>query len=170
MRAIQERDSIRFLNNVTLTQPNALVFPYCSCIQHQDSTLRRVSNDQTKFSCLLAGRMVERDLRSVQLLHHGWDHHRHLPKKRSGQICDDDQRAAATLLRDLDDERRDPRSTMSGSRSNTKGWTSDGLMPPPHTWYVRFLLSLILSIARSYCSPVQPYDSGRFAQTSSSQE
>lgn len=51
-------------------------------------------------NCLLARRMVERDVRFVQLFHRGWDHHVGLPKKLRGQAYDIDQPAAA-LLTDL---------------------------------------------------------------------
>ena len=51
-------------------------------------------------NCLLARRMVERDVRFVQLFHRGWDHHVGLPKKMRGQCYDVDQPAAA-LIRDL---------------------------------------------------------------------
>jgi hypothetical protein len=51
-------------------------------------------------NCVLARRMVERDVRFVQLFHRGWDHHVGLPKKLRGQAYDVDQPAAA-LLKDL---------------------------------------------------------------------
>lgn len=51
-------------------------------------------------NCLLARRMVQRDVRFVQLFHRGWDHHSTLPEKIRGQAYDVDQPAAA-LLRDL---------------------------------------------------------------------
>lgn len=51
-------------------------------------------------NCLLARRMVERDVRFVQLFHRGWDHHKGLPGKIRGQAYDVDQPAAA-LLKDL---------------------------------------------------------------------
>lgn len=51
-------------------------------------------------NCLLARRMMERDVRFVQLFHRGWDHHSNLPKKLRGQAFDVDQPAAA-LLADL---------------------------------------------------------------------
>ncbi len=49
-------------------------------------------------NCLLARRMVERDVRFVQLFHRGWDHHVGLPKKLRGQAYDVDQPAAALLM------------------------------------------------------------------------
>ena len=51
-------------------------------------------------NCLLARRMVERDVRFVQLFHRGWDHHVGLPKKIRGQAYDVDQPAGA-LIKDL---------------------------------------------------------------------
>ncbi len=51
-------------------------------------------------NCLLARRMVERDVRFVQLYHRGWDHHAGLPGKMRAQCYDIDQPAAA-LLKDL---------------------------------------------------------------------
>lgn len=51
-------------------------------------------------NCLLARRMVERDVRFVQLFHRGWDHHVGLPGKLRGQSYDVDQ-ACAGLIRDL---------------------------------------------------------------------
>jgi hypothetical protein len=51
-------------------------------------------------NCVLARRMIERDVRFVQLFHRGWDHHVNLPKKLRGQAYDVDQPAAA-LIADL---------------------------------------------------------------------
>lgn len=51
-------------------------------------------------NCLLARRMVERDVRFIQLYHRGWDHHSRLPEKMRAQCYDVDQPAAA-LLQDL---------------------------------------------------------------------
>lgn len=51
-------------------------------------------------NCLLARRMVERNVRFVQLYHRGWDHHAGLPGKMRAQCGDVDQPAAA-LLKDL---------------------------------------------------------------------
>ena len=51
-------------------------------------------------NCLLARRMIERDVRFVQLFHRGWDHHSTLPKKLVGQCYDIDQPASA-LIKDL---------------------------------------------------------------------
>ncbi len=51
-------------------------------------------------NCLLARRMVERDVRFVQLFHRGWDHHSNLPTHLRGQARDVDQPIAG-LLKDL---------------------------------------------------------------------
>lgn len=51
-------------------------------------------------NCLLARRMLERDVRFVQLFHRGWDHHTNLPLHMEGQCRDVDQPTAA-LLQDL---------------------------------------------------------------------
>jgi hypothetical protein len=49
-------------------------------------------------NCLLARRMIERDVRFVQLFHRGWDHHSILPKQLPGQCFDVDQPAAALIV------------------------------------------------------------------------
>ncbi len=51
-------------------------------------------------NCLLARRMVERDVRFIQIFHRGWDHHTILPQQMRGQCSDVDQPSAA-LLTDL---------------------------------------------------------------------
>jgi len=51
-------------------------------------------------NCLLARRMIERDVRFVQIFHRGWDHHSILPQQLTGQCFDVDQPSAA-LLADL---------------------------------------------------------------------
>lgn len=51
-------------------------------------------------NCLMARRMMERDVRFVQLFHRGWDHHTGLPDKLRGQTYDVDQPCAG-LLTDL---------------------------------------------------------------------
>ncbi|MGE0375614.1 MAG: DUF1501 domain-containing protein [Planctomycetaceae bacterium] len=51
-------------------------------------------------NCLLARRLVERDVRFVQLYHMGWDHHGDLPERIAKQCVATDQPAAA-LLEDL---------------------------------------------------------------------
>ncbi len=49
-------------------------------------------------NCVLARRMIERDVRFVQLFHRGWDHHSILPKQLPGQAYDIDQPSAALIL------------------------------------------------------------------------
>ena len=51
-------------------------------------------------NCLLARRMIERDVRFVQIFHRGWDHHTILPQQLPGQCYDVDQPCAA-LIQDL---------------------------------------------------------------------
>jgi hypothetical protein len=51
-------------------------------------------------NCLLARRMVERDVRFIQVFHRGWDHHSILPTQLRGQCFDVDQPSSA-LIRDL---------------------------------------------------------------------
>jgi len=51
-------------------------------------------------NCLLARRMVERDVRFIQLFHRGWDHHSSLPPNLKGQCRDIDQPCKG-LLQDL---------------------------------------------------------------------
>ncbi|MEK6234495.1 MAG: DUF1501 domain-containing protein [Planctomycetales bacterium] len=51
-------------------------------------------------NCLLARRMAERNVRFIQLVHRGWDHHSNLPTHLRGQARDVDQPIAA-LLKDL---------------------------------------------------------------------
>ncbi|MBX7208684.1 MAG: DUF1501 domain-containing protein [Verrucomicrobiaceae bacterium] len=51
-------------------------------------------------NCLLARRLVERDVRCIQLFHMGWDHHGGLPNAIRGQCRDTDQPTAA-LIKDL---------------------------------------------------------------------
>ena len=51
-------------------------------------------------NCLLARRMVERDVRFVQIFHRGWDQHGNLPNELPMQAHDVDQ-GAAGLLKDL---------------------------------------------------------------------
>ncbi len=51
-------------------------------------------------NCLLARRLVERDVRFIQLFHMGWDHHGGLPNAIKGQCQDTDQPTAA-LINDL---------------------------------------------------------------------
>jgi hypothetical protein len=49
-------------------------------------------------NCLLARRMIERDVRFVQLYHMGWDQHNDLPDHMSKQCKDTDQPSAALIL------------------------------------------------------------------------
>ncbi|MEM9368224.1 MAG: DUF1501 domain-containing protein [Planctomycetota bacterium] len=51
-------------------------------------------------NCLLARRLIEREVRFVQLFHMGWDQHKTLPKQIKGQCYDTDQPTAA-LIKDL---------------------------------------------------------------------
>jgi hypothetical protein len=51
-------------------------------------------------SAIMARRLVERGVRTVQILHRGWDQHGNLPKLIAGQCRDVDQPTAA-LIRDL---------------------------------------------------------------------
>ena len=51
--------------------------------------------------CLLARRMIERDVRFVQIFHRGWDQHGELPSDLRLQCRDTDQPTAA-LVRDLE--------------------------------------------------------------------
>lgn len=51
-------------------------------------------------NCLLARRLVERDVRFVQLYHQGWDHHGGLPKGIRTQ-CEETDQASAALVEDL---------------------------------------------------------------------
>ncbi len=59
-------------------------------------------------NCLLARRMIERDVRFIQIFHRGWDHHTILPQQMPGQCFDIDQPCAALILdlkqRDLLDD------------------------------------------------------------------
>ena len=71
------------------------------------ATLRRYGPNVTKrghyaYNCLLARRLIERDVRFVQLFHMGWDQHNALPKQIRGQCADTDQPSAA-LVQDLKD-------------------------------------------------------------------
>jgi hypothetical protein len=51
-------------------------------------------------NCLLARRLIERDVRFVQLYHRGWDQHENLPSDLALQ-CADTDRASAALVTDL---------------------------------------------------------------------
>ncbi len=52
------------------------------------------------YSCLLARRLAERDVRCIQIFHRDWDHHNDLPRDLPLQCGDMDQPAAA-LIKDL---------------------------------------------------------------------
>ncbi|HEX9794442.1 MAG TPA: DUF1501 domain-containing protein [Planctomycetota bacterium] len=49
-------------------------------------------------NCLLARRLIERDVRFVQLFHRGWDHHGNLPGGMRTQCAETDQPSAALLV------------------------------------------------------------------------
>ena len=51
-------------------------------------------------SALLARRLVERGVRTVQILHRGWDTHGNLPRQLANQ-CRDTEKATAALVLDL---------------------------------------------------------------------
>lgn len=66
-------------------------------------TLERYGEDVVKpgsfaRNCLLARRMIERDVRFVQLYHMGWDHHGNLPEEITRCAKDTDQASAALVL------------------------------------------------------------------------
>jgi hypothetical protein len=70
-----------------------------------ESTFKLYGEDAKKpgtfaANCLLARRLVERDVRFVQLYHRGWDQHVNLPKQIEAQ-CRDADRASAALVTDL---------------------------------------------------------------------
>lgn len=60
------------------------------------------SKDKGTFAanCLLARKLLEKDVRFVQLYHQGWDHHGDLPKN-IGKQCKQTDQATAALLIDL---------------------------------------------------------------------
>ena len=71
-----------------------------------DSTFELYGEDARKpgtyaANCLLARRLLERDVRFVQLFHRGWDQHRNLPDQIRKQCADTDQGSAA-LVKDLE--------------------------------------------------------------------
>ncbi|MEO0899508.1 MAG: DUF1501 domain-containing protein [Bacteroidota bacterium] len=49
-------------------------------------------------NCLLARRLIERDVKFVQLYHQGWDHHGALPQNIPGQCQETDQGSAALIM------------------------------------------------------------------------
>ena len=58
------------------------------------------SKDKGTFAanCLLARKLLEKDVRFVQLYHQGWDHHGDLPKNMVKQCKQTDQATAALLI------------------------------------------------------------------------
>lgn len=52
-------------------------------------------------NCIMARRLIERDVRFVQLFHMGWDQHKTLPNQIKGQCYGTDQ-ATAALIEDLE--------------------------------------------------------------------
>jgi hypothetical protein len=70
-----------------------------------EATLAMYGDDVKKtgsftHSLLLARRLVERGVRTVQILHRGWDQHDNLPRDLTAQCLDTDQ-ATAALVQDL---------------------------------------------------------------------
>jgi hypothetical protein len=70
-----------------------------------ESTLEMYGPDVTQpgtfaYNCLMARRLVERGVRSVQLMHAGWDQHGSVTTELYNQ-CRDTDRASAALVRDL---------------------------------------------------------------------
>ncbi|MEZ5043630.1 MAG: DUF1501 domain-containing protein [Saprospiraceae bacterium] len=51
-------------------------------------------------NCLLARRLVERDVKFIQLYHRGWDHHGQLPQQLP-KLCRQTDQASAALVMDL---------------------------------------------------------------------
>ena len=51
-------------------------------------------------NCLLARRLIEKDVKFVQLYHQGWDHHGDLPKNIKTQ-CKETYQPTAALIKDL---------------------------------------------------------------------
>ena len=73
--------------------------------QEPDSTFELYGPESRKpgtyaANCLLARRLLERDVRFVQLFHRGWDQHTDLPDQIRKQCADTDQPSAA-LVQDL---------------------------------------------------------------------
>lgn len=52
------------------------------------------------YNCLQARKLIENDVRSVQVFHRGWDHHGNLPQNMKGQ-CQDIDHACYGLIQDL---------------------------------------------------------------------
>ncbi|MFT4565136.1 MAG: hypothetical protein ACI9FN_000084 [Saprospiraceae bacterium] len=51
-------------------------------------------------NCLLARRLIEKDVRFIQLYHRGWDHHNNLPGQLP-KLCRQTDQASAALVKDL---------------------------------------------------------------------
>ena len=49
-------------------------------------------------NCILARKLIEKDVRFVQLYHMGWDQHENLPTQIRGQANDIDQPTAALIM------------------------------------------------------------------------
>ena len=49
-------------------------------------------------NCIQARRLIEKDVRFVQLYHMGWDQHENLPNQIKGQSSDVDQPTAALIM------------------------------------------------------------------------
>ena len=70
-----------------------------------EATLKMYGPDVTEqgtfaYNCLMARRLIERDVRFVQLMHAGWDQHNSITTELYNQCRDTDQPSAA-LVRDL---------------------------------------------------------------------
>jgi hypothetical protein len=83
-------------------------------------------------NCLLARRLVERDVRFVQLFHMGWDHHGGLPKAIEGQIKDTDQPTTA-LIKDLKDRGLLDDTLIVWAASSDERFIRKGPSPKPIT-------------------------------------
>lgn len=88
--AFRMQASVPELTDIS-SEPNSILELYGPEVEKSGSFAR---------NCLLARRMVERNVRFVQLYHRGWDHHAGLPPKMRAQCYDIDQPAAA-LIKDL---------------------------------------------------------------------
>jgi hypothetical protein len=71
--------------------------------KESESTYKMYGDDSRKpgtfaANCLLARRLVERDVRFIQLYHRGWDHHGGLTDKLPSLAKDTDQPSAALIL------------------------------------------------------------------------
>ncbi len=88
--AFRMQSSVPELTDIS-KEPNSVLEAYGPEVNKTGSYAR---------NCLLARRMIERDVRFVQLFHRGWDHHSRLPDNLRGQCRDVDQPTSA-LLKDL---------------------------------------------------------------------